>query len=242
MLKPVNAMKKFVFLSIAIAFAFAAQSQTLTTIYQFKDPTAKKTRDRWMKWDTEQAEKVYAECSKILEFKLVNSRGQSRFTFIKDTAQADSKADSPWIKRMRRQIEDITVYKNFVKDSYEYRVNLGLQMAIVTDSLKAPDWIITAEKKHIGGYEVTRARMPDDRNPKDTVVAWFAAAIPTFDGPLDYWGLPGLILELQSPRAHLIAKEIRFEKRSTSIKPLDKRGVRMITRNKFLALLTNRRH
>lgn len=235
-------MKKFALLSIAIAFAFVAQSQTLTTIYQFKDPTAKKTRDSWMKWNAEQAEKVYAERSKILEFKLVNSRGQSRFTFIEDTARADSKADSPWTKRMRRQIEDIAVYKNFAKGTYEYRVNLGLQTAIVTDSLKQFDWVITAEKKHIGGYEVTRASRPDERNSKDTIVAWFAPGLPTFDGPLDYWGLPGLILELQSPSAHLIAKEIRFEKKSTSIKPLDKRGLRMITRKKFLALLTNRRH
>ncbi len=235
-------MKKSVFLSAAVALAFGAQSQTLTVIYQYQRPDCEKNTRPSDEMGRRASGKNLCGTRKIWEYKLVNSRGKSRFSAIKDAAASDSAGGDPWVKRVHKRLEEVAVYKDFAKRTYEYRVSLGLQSVVVTDSLKKTDWIIDAEKKHIGKYEVTRAHRPDDWNPKDTVVAWFAAGIPTFDGPLNCWGLPGLILELQSPRGHLIAREIRFEKKSASIKPLDERGLRVITEKKFLSAVKNQRH
>jgi len=50
------------------------------------------------------------------------------------------------------------------------------------------------------------------------VVAWFAPEIPYNYGPLGYYGLPGLILELQGYDFIIYAEEVKFNKKSPNIK------------------------
>jgi GLPGLI family protein len=57
------------------------------------------------------------------------------------------------------------------------------------------DWKIGTEKKEISGYQCIRATT---KSPKGSeIVAWYAPEIAVNDGPLHYWGLPGLILYLE---------------------------------------------
>ena len=63
-------------------------------------------------------------------------------------------------------------------------------------------WEITQETKEIGEFEVQKATTTPlvhgmDLNPNRTAIAWFTTDIPISAGPEGYYGLPGLILELQ---------------------------------------------
>ncbi|TRX39196.1 GLPGLI family protein [Flavobacterium restrictum] len=61
------------------------------------------------------------------------------------------------------------------------------------DKLTDYQWIITDEKAVINGYNCTKATTTKDIFP---VSAWFCDEIPINDGPVEFWGLPGLILKV----------------------------------------------
>ncbi|MAJ32720.1 MAG: GLPGLI family protein [Flavobacteriaceae bacterium] len=52
------------------------------------------------------------------------------------------------------------------------------------------------------------SRIGVDENPE--ITAWFTPEIPVSHGPYDYWGLPGLILEINDGRSSLLCSEIRL--------------------------------
>ena len=62
------------------------------------------------------------------------------------------------------------------------------------DSLEVWNWKITKESKIIMDYEVRKATSEDDEK---TITAWYAPKINVSNGPADFWGLPGLILDVK---------------------------------------------
>lgn len=68
------------------------------------------------------------------------------------------------------------------------------KMYILKDSLQNFNWKIEDEWKAILGFEVKKATTEDKFG--NSVIAWFAPKIVISHGPADFWGLPGLILEL----------------------------------------------
>ena len=72
---------------------------------------------------------------------------------------------------------------------------------LVTETLKLLEWNTTDETKEILGYQCYKATYGD-------TVAWFCAEIPIPFGPSGTFGLPGLILELQTPTDSYTATSI----------------------------------
>lgn len=60
--------------------------------------------------------------------------------------------------------------------------------------------------------------------PKEVLVtAWYTPQIPVSNGPGEYWGLPGLILEVNSDRTTILCTEVVLNpKEKTTIKELSK--------------------
>lgn len=81
------------------------------------------------------------------------------------------------------------------------------------------EWEITGETKELMGYTVQKAitkaydRTDDDDYTKGDAIAWFTTELPFSFGPERYYGLPGLIIQLEytntSYKAYL--KDISFE-------------------------------
>lgn len=94
------------------------------------------------------------------------------------------------------------------------------------------NWKITNKSKLINNYTCYKATTIDTLiNTKGTfkneVTAWFCPELPSFFGPAAYFGLPGLILELDNGKIILKATKINFLKPSElKIKPL-KKGISM---------------
>ena len=78
---------------------------------------------------------------------------------------------------------------------------------LIQDKIKNPVWEIASENKIIDGYKCYKAityyeYVSISGNPvRLTISAWFAPEIPYPIGPMDYNGLPGLVLELHDGRA-----------------------------------------
>ena len=65
---------------------------------------------------------------------------------------------------------------------------------LISDVLRKIDWKLTGDSKKIGKMNCQKANATVG---KYEVEAWFALEIPVSSGPANYWGLPGLIIELK---------------------------------------------
>ncbi len=98
---------------------------------------------------------------------------------------------------------------------------------LIKDSLPKLNWKMEGDTKQIGQYTCFKAtatktvdaadffRRPSDEEEKDVtatkeiqIVAWYTMQIPVSQGPGDYWGLPGLILEVSADRTVLLCSKI----------------------------------
>jgi len=137
---------------------------------------------------------------------------------------------------------------------------------LITEKMEQPKWELGSETKKIGKYTVYKATMIKvnnefdwrsmrrnrDNEKKDStkteekdkvrtelVTAWYTPEIPVSTGPDDYWGLPGLILEINSGRTTMLCTEI-------VINPTDKVEIKApskgdkVTREQYNAIVKNK--
>jgi GLPGLI family protein len=117
------------------------------------------------------------------------------------------------------------LYKNIAKKQFEEGSDLMGKRFIVKGELTEYEWKLTGETKKIGNYNCQKAvnsRIVDAKKfstgmkemevTKDTIVttAWFTMDIPVSNGPEKYYGLPGLILEVQRGNKTIICTKIEL--------------------------------
>jgi GLPGLI family protein len=106
---------------------------------------------------------------------------------------------------------------------------------LINEKLEQPQWELGVETKKIGNYTCYKATMVKVNNDFDwtvfrrrrndqkkdstktdkkdkvrttLVTAWYTPQIPVSNGPDDFWGLPGLILEINAGRTTMLCTEI----------------------------------
>ncbi len=118
------------------------------------------------------------------------------------------------------------VYKNSkTKRLVETRDLFG-KLFLVKDSLENFHWKLEDETKQVANYTCHKAISVKKRTQKVTVldengkekeeekeftttlVAWYTTQVPISTGPASYWGLPGLILEMDNGRLSMICSKI----------------------------------
>lgn len=87
------------------------------------------------------------------------------------------------------------VYKSFKNGDLYYRDRIGLKKFYIKDSLNQLGWVLGEETKKILGYECQEAKL--HYKGRD-YVAFFTTDIPISDGPWRFYGLPGIILHIES--------------------------------------------
>lgn len=147
-----------------------------------------------------------------------------------------------------------SIYKNLkqrvmIEDTEQFSKRF-----LITEKMEQPQWELTGETRKIGNYTAYKAilkkedksvnfgrifgrRTQQDRKndslrklgklpPKMlNVTAWYTMDIPISSGPADYWGLPGLILELSAGRTTMLCTEI-------VINPTEKVEIKQPTKGK----------
>jgi GLPGLI family protein len=117
------------------------------------------------------------------------------------------------------------VYKNVKENRFVNKTEIMGKLFLIKDELPKYEWKLTGETKNIGIYtcykatytrEEERASMnvedgevTEKKNKVDVVTtAWYAPSIPVSNGPANYTGLPGLILEIREGNQTIICSEI----------------------------------
>ena len=129
------------------------------------------------------------------------------------------------------------LYKNTKEKRFTSKRDMFGKEFLVKDKLEKIEWELTQETKKIGHYSCNKAtstrtapgRRMMDGNGNETVgepreiitTAWYTPEIPVSNGPDTYWGLPGLILEVNNGSTVLICTkvELNTDKNESIIEP-----------------------
>ena len=118
---------------------------------------------------------------------------------------------------MRFGRDQRVVYKNVVENKMIDSRTIMDKQFLITGQPTVRKWKIGKNSKDIKGYNCLEASFQQDS--VTNIKAWFTPQIAQFNGPADYQGLPGMILELDFNDGErvLTASEIKFEGADTSL-------------------------
>jgi len=108
------------------------------------------------------------------------------------------------------------LYKNIKEQRYVKQSDLLGKVFLIQDSLKTNPWKLQGETKNIGTYTCFKATlerevesdMDDGSKEMQTVTAWYTPQIPVSNGPEEFQGLPGLILEISYDSQIILCSKI----------------------------------
>jgi GLPGLI family protein len=122
-----------------------------------------------------------------------------------------------------------TLFKDTKSKTFIQAQDLMGKLFLVKDSLILLSWEFKDDSKMIGKHLCFKATAKktvannqfrfgsrgshNDGKPKDSlkeieVVAWYTPEIPVRHGPGQYWGLPGLILEINADKTQIVCTKI----------------------------------
>lgn len=124
---------------------------------------------------------------------------------------------------------------------------------LIKDSLPKLNWKMEGETKQIGQYtcfkatatktadaaDITSFRRPSDDEEKEVettkeiqIVAWYTMQIPVSQGPGDYWGLPGLILEVSADKTVILCSKIVLNPEDKDVIKVPSKG-KVVTKEEY---------
>ena len=177
-----------------------------------------------------QKKDVYARLKNRLEKTYVLNFNKVESTFYEeDQMDAMSGATDTWGANFSRGDQYKNVKENLLLQSQEF---YGKKF-LVKDKLAAIEWKMAGESKQIGQYTCFKATasVPTDELswydfswgdlqrgdadaegeqeiPMTEVEAWYTLQIPVGHGPAEYWGLPGLILEVSAGNTTMLCSKV----------------------------------
>lgn len=152
------------------------------------------------------------------------------------------------------------LYKNTKEDRYTNQNDVFGKIFLIKDKLEKLDWKLGNETKNIGEYTCYKATFDREveifesgisvNGDKDlgkerqkapklkniTITAWYTPAIPVNNGPGNYHGLPGLILEVNDGTETVICSQIVMNpKNKISIK--EPENGKIVTQEKYETII-----
>lgn len=131
-----------------------------------------------------------------------------------------------------------SITRDFSKNTLHDIIEVLGRTYIIEDSLKAPRWIIKNDMKEIAGHTCMNA-FYNDTLKHQKVIAWYALDIPMGGGPERYFGLPGLMLEVDVNDGAMIitADKIELKKLTTELDFPKKAKGKKIKEKDYIAIL-----
>jgi len=258
---------KIIFISIALLFSNAviyAQDFQGKATYISK---SKMELGRWgARMSEAQKKQIAARLKNRLEkeFVLVFNKQESVFT-EEEQLDAISGATDSWGKNFAAGEN----YKNVKTNAQIQQQEFYGKKFLVKDKLQKIDWTLGKESKQIGNYlcfkatsfiptddllwysfSWSRMRSTDNQDAEDEennepevdvtqIEAWYTPQIPVGHGPSEYWGLPGLILEVSAGGTTMLCSKIVINSVETIEIEAPKKGT-TVTKNEYQDIIQNK--
>lgn len=239
---------------ISLGVNFAANAQEITGRAYYKSSSQVRISMDSTMMSSDQMSQIQASIKKQMdrEYILTFNSMESTWKQVESLGGGPVSASSGGMTLMFNSGgADRILYKNMLDQSFEKEEDLMGKEFLVKDLLEPFDWELTAETKKIGNYlaqKATYSKIVDSKQfstgmsemeaSKDTiqVVAWYTPEIQVSQGPENYFGLPGLILEVQSRGRVLICDKIELSPSANPVKiERPKRG-KLISSDEFKVL------
>ena len=262
---------------LSIPFIFGSIPESETNDFQGQAVYMSKSRLELGRWGARMSEAQKKDIAIRLknrlekEFTLTFDKEASLFV-EEEQLDAISGATDSWGKNFSAGEN----YKNVKINSQIQQQEFYGKKFLIKDVLQPIDWTLGSATKKIGNYTCYKATtfIPTDdllwysfswsrmRKPKDAtefdevsetqvevtqVEAWYTPQIPVRHGPSDYWGLPGLILEVSAGDTTMLCTKIVLNpNEKTEIKAprkgdvLAKAEYQDLIQNKMLEFRNNR--
>ena len=124
------------------------------------------------------------------------------------------------------------LYKNLKQKRYTHKTDVQGKVFLIKDTIRALNWQLVSETKNIGKYTCNKAIFKkqieriktiivngETKKTKQkeikTITAWYTPEIPISNGPANYDGLPGLILEVNDGEKVIVCSEIQINPKKT---------------------------
>jgi GLPGLI family protein len=213
------------FLGIGLQAAFA---QGFTGRAYYKSTSQFSIKMDSTKMAPEQIAQIQASLKKQMEQNYILSFNQTESTWKKEESLGGGPATASAggaVFMVATSGEGSTLYKNIADQSFLEEQDMMGKAYLVKDMLEPVEWELSNETKKVGNYTVQKASytrivdskrfstgMTEMENVKDTlqVTVWFTPEIPVAHGPENFFGLPGLILEVQNQGRTLICEKIEL--------------------------------
>ena len=262
---------------LSIPFIFGSIPESETNDFQGQAVYISKSRLELGRWGARMSEAQKKDIAIRLknrlekEFTLTFDKEASLFV-EEEQLDAISGATDSWGKNFSAGEN----YKNVKINSQIQQQEFYGKKFLIKDVLQPIDWTLGSATKKIGNYTCykattfiptddllwysfswSRMRKPEDATESDEVSekqlevtqveAWYTPQIPVRHGPSDYWGLPGLILEVSAGDTTMLCTKIVLNpNEKTEIKAprkgdvLAKAEYQDLIQNKMLEFRNNR--
>ena len=198
------------------------------------------------------------------EFVLVFNKQESVFT-EEEQLDAISGATDSWGKNFAAGEN----YKNVKTNAQIQQQEFYGKKFLVKDKLQKIDWTLGKESKQIGNYlcfkatsfiptddllwysfSWSRMKSTDNQDAEDKennepevdvtqIEAWYTPQIPVGHGPSEYWGLPGLILEVSAGETTMLCSKIVINPVEAIEIEAPKKGT-TVTKNEYQDIIQNK--
>ena len=208
----------------AFAKAYAQDFQGVAT-YQTQRHVELKMDSTSSGFDNEMQKTIQEQLRKQFqrEYKLVFNANESVY---KEEENLD-KPQAPSTSGFQIQISGNTdiLYKNTKEKNYVRQSELLGKQFLIKDELTPPEWKLEKETKNIGQYTCFKATLTEEIEERSfssvngegeeevnmverVTTAWYTLDIPVNHGPDDFWGLPGLILEINDGKSAMMCTQV----------------------------------
>jgi len=153
---------------------------------------------------------IIDKTGKPKHYELISNNGNS--VYQKQNEKAEEGIDNG-VTMIGTGGEDI-IYKNHNDETYVKQTEFMSRTFLIEDKLQINDWKITDETLKIGDYLCKKATLKKSDN---NVIAWFTNEIPSNEGPREYYGLPGLVLKVETGTLIIEATNIALSKEKITI-------------------------
>lgn len=210
-------MKKAIYLITMLLitncfYAQSGQAEYVVKMNPLSYPNAGEYKERIEKM------KEYANNQK---FELTFNKSQSSFKYI------ESLNSDPTFSETENRIARaaFTASSDFYYDNLRnIEISQGRDKVLIEKKNAKVEWVISTESKMVGDYLCYKATYQEPyvsrrsgEKKHTNVIVWFAPMLPYGYGPIQFYGLPGLILELQYKNTTYFATNIKVSSASITI-------------------------
>jgi GLPGLI family protein len=240
-------------LTVLFVATLSAQNFTGKAIYK----TSRKSNISFGKDQKGISDKMQEELRKRMQ-KMNQKTFILEFDKVASTYKEDVKLDNPNPKANRTGVVMMSFggsgstdiyYKNIKENRFANKTAIMGKPFLVKDKLENYDWQLSTQTKNIGMYTCYKATFTkevenisvsmingESKETKTkkmvTTTAWYTTQVPVSNGPKDYQGLPGLILEINDGTTTIVCTEIVLNREKEVVIEEPEKG-KVVSKKKF---------